>query len=186
MGRSVSRFFLFPYSGHLLRAMTACLGDASGDGPKAPSKLLHCLDAAERNSALRHRDCRIALNHRERRDRSRNDAASRDHCAFADNNAGQDQSAGADKRVTSDGHTLHLAKMRKHGHPQTQARSHPPGDGERARSIEHHVITNPDILADSDSAFAMQRNSQTGGAGNSPRQLLINPVQKTAKWETLS
>ena len=98
----------------------------------------------------------IVLNHGEWRDGSCNDAAGGHHRSLADNDSGQDQGAGTNECVASYGYALDVAEMREHGDPQTQDAVVFERDRERTRSIEHDVITDPNILADLDATLAMQ------------------------------
>ncbi len=103
------------------------------------------------------RDCGVALDHGERCDGAIHHTSRGNDCALTDHNARQNQRSSAEKRIATYRYTFNLAKLRQHGDPQTQDAALFQLDGEWTRRIEYNVIANPNILADLDSARAMER-----------------------------
>jgi hypothetical protein len=131
---------------------------------KAPSKLFERRFGSKRNSTLCHGNSWIALNHDAGRHRTRHHASGRNNGTLPDHDIGKDQRAGSNEYVPLNSHAFGFPEMGEHSGSQAQDTAIPECDVERLGSVQDNIVPNPDVLADLDSAGAMQRDSNGLGA----------------------
>src|SRR6266853_605020 len=131
------------------------------------------------DSAIGDGNCRIALHNRHRRDGLADDATGGDHCATSDGYVGQDDHPGSDESILLDLYTLSLPEMCDDHYTHTQRGAIFDGDEVRPRSVQDHVVADPNTFSYVHAAPAMQADTQASGAGQNSCQVLTDTIPNT-------